>query len=301
MNIYYYTGTDVSNFHFEILPLIEELKKRGHILQSVPRDYKSIETNAPIITNIPDMSFFNQIKELGKERLYQITRSTDSVYCPRYIAKDAFKICVACEYEYDAVSQLLGKDKVALTGMPYLDHYAQSSQWKREEIAPFMNCDGKYILGIQMSYQAHSSSRLEYHQDFENDFYRVQPRRFPHKIIFKIHQNHNEHWPTPSEEIDWIHAFPEWTPRILHFSKGFYTEHFSFMLLEAIVTNKPIYIHEPYESWTKMEENHRVPGWWSDFNWQELKNEKRRKKVASWFPPIGSNSTRIADLIESCA
>jgi hypothetical protein len=300
MNIYYHAGNQANNYTFEIMPLINELKKRGHNVQHLPEKYSIIEKNAPVFTNVPSLELFAMLEECGKGKLFQITRSTDTVYHPRWIAKSAFKVCVSCQREYDAVSKLIGKEKVVLTGMPYLDYYAKSKEWNKEELNSYVPYGEKYILGLQLSHGAHSWNHIEYSEDFRKHYYQIRPKEFPYKTFFKTHQNHMEGWPK-FDGIEWIDAHHSLTPQILYFSEGLYASHLSFMILEAIINNKPIYIHEPSDAWMQMRGSHHYPGCWSDFNWWELEDENKRKEVASWFPPIGSNSKRIADLIESCA
>lgn len=302
MTIYYYAGNEALNFFYEMLPLIDELRKRGHKVEPINIDCYGLERECPVFSNVPsDVLWSNFRDHAGKRNFYQIVRSTDTVYNPKWTFKDAYKVCVACQYEYDALKEYLGKEKVELTGIPYLDHYAKKDEWKRKDIKEFIPEDEKYIIGIQISHQAHSATSMDYGSIFMKDYYLDWPKKLPEKVVFKTHQNHKDDgWDRP-DYVKWIEAHHSFSPEILGLSEGIYSDHFSSMLLEATMIDKPIYIHPPSDAWMKMRKDEHYDGWWSDFSWWELENEKRRKEVSSWFPPYGTNSKRIADLIESCA
>ena len=252
---------------WEMKPIRDALNKKG-IQTILIHDKEMFKDTASsvVVSNVPENGIWNDLLNRNN-KIIQVTRSKDTCMSPRWINISANLICVASTIEQEAVSRIMGKNRVSLTGMPYLDYYGNV---KNEPL--------DIILGIQVSFDAHGVT-FTHQDDFLKDFYEEFPKKkHLDNLWFRMHMNH----------LDWRDRFirrkidmpVQETPFLLKNSSGIYTSHFSFMLMEACLFDKPIYIHHDNPEWRdKIENKINYMGWWSGYKWHELEKETKRKEL----------------------
>jgi len=262
------------------------------IYREKPEDMDDVH-NQVVLTNIPTNEIWGSIKDNG-HKIVQTSRSKDATMATQWVNKSADTFCAASTIEEEALVKLLGRDRVALTGMPYLDVYHQLSKRPSKE---------EYLLGLQAPFAAHGYT-FENPPEFLDDFYINYPKQQGWKDLrFRFHQNHSHYWsdshiPTKDSLLPPFVDPVEKTPEILYNSRGLYTSYFSFMLMEACLLDKPIYIYHDNPEWkNKIEKFINDPGWWSSYPWHELEKESKRKELKEAFSVNldGNSAQRVAN------
>lgn len=281
--VFFDSGYDFLKWEMQLV--IDELINQGFQItyEHNVDNFKDIHSSV-IFSNVPGFDMFEHLS--GKNnKIIQVTRSKDTCMSPKWVNKYANMVCVASTIEEKAVKSILGDKKVVLTGMPYLDYYKD-----------IKDDPSDIILGIQVSFDAHGVT-FTHQDDFLKDFYEEFPKKkHLDNLWFRIHMNHPD-W--HDKYIKRIIDIPiKETPNLLKNCSGIYTSHFSFMLIEACLFNKPIHIYHDNPEWkNKIEDKINFTGWWSGYKWHELEKEEKRKELKeSYSINLDFNSSkRVAE------
>ena len=290
----YYLDHGYDFFRWEMQPVLDLLTANGVSvnIKHMPDEMNGIY-NQVVLTNIPAADIWDEMHKNGN-KIVHVSRSKDACMSSRWANKLADTFCAASTIEEAALVNLLGRDRVVLTGMPYLDIYEFLKKKPSKEA---------YLLGIQAPFAAHGYE-FENTAEFLDDFYVNHPRKQGWKDLrFRFHQNHSHYWsdshiPVQDGQLPTFTDPVEKTPEILYNSRGLYTSYFSFMLMEACLLDKPIIIYHDNPEWrSKIEGLINDPGWWSAYPWHELEKEEKRKELKEAFAINldGNSAQRVAD------
>lgn len=291
MKVYFYhAGYDF--FEKELDTVFSVLRNNGvEIIKTHDINTIIAVKSGVIVSNVPTNEYWKEIKS-NEKKIVHISRSKDSTYAPHWVNQYADVFCAANTIEERALVNLLGRDRVVPTGMPYFDKYFNITTEQMDTVERAV--DGDYILGIQVSFDAHGVT-FTHPMSFLKDFYETGAKRVG-RVLFRRHINHvweDRHITNP------IDLPVEYTPALVTASSGMYASHFSFMLMEAAFCNKKIYIYPENPEWNKVAISGVTGGWWCNYDWKSLGDDKKNKELGDAYRAYndGNAGKRVADII----